>query len=45
MAATVLPLANPPLPRDEQWAAAQGCMQKRAIIWQMIAEQNAASFK
>jgi len=43
MAASVLPLANPPLPRDEQWAAAQGCMQKRTIIWQMIAERDASS--
>lgn len=32
VAVSCLPLANPPKPLFDQWAAAQGCLQKRFII-------------
>lgn len=39
LAACCLPLANPPKPLFDQWAAAQGCLQKRFLILRALSQQ------
>lgn len=43
VAGALLPLANPPTPRDELWAASRGCIEKRLLFWSYLGEASATT--